>query len=42
MGLSLRGKSTKLPRIEPKTANEACQWLKPTISKAVSDNLRKR
>jgi hypothetical protein len=42
IGALVRGRSTRLPRMEPKTARDAFQWLKPTISKAVSERRKKR
>jgi hypothetical protein len=34
--------STRLPRMQPKTARVAVQWLKPTISKADRERCKKR
>ena len=41
-GVSIRGMSTRLPRMQPNTATVAVQWLKPTISKADRDRCKKR
>ncbi|HOE45443.1 MULTISPECIES: hypothetical protein [Methanothrix] len=38
----MSGMSTRLPRMQPKTARVAVQWLKPTISKADRDRCKKR
>jgi len=38
----MSGMSTRLPRMQPKTARVAVQWLKPTISKADREICKKR
>ena len=38
----MSGMSTRLPRMQPKTARVAVQWLKPTTSKAERERCRKR
>ncbi|GAB6266189.1 MAG: hypothetical protein STSR0001_16360 [Methanothrix sp.] len=38
----MSGMSTRLPRMQPKTARVAVQWLKPTISKADRERCKKR